>query len=109
MHQSMYLNKWTFRDSQYVMSHRESSTWSFHSKLADEDSMGHVIKQTHGQAFQTLGKDFDFLLDLKKLVFWNEPLVESFDQRTHSEDLKIWPVKSSPHTSNKSQELVEEL
>ena len=35
--------------------------------MADWDSMGHVITQTRGQAFQTLGRAFSFLLNPQKL------------------------------------------
>ena len=31
------------------------------------DSMGHVVTQTRGRAFQTIGRAFDFLLRLQKL------------------------------------------
>ena len=35
--------------------------------LADWGSMGRVVTQTRGRAFQTLGRAFDFLLRLQKL------------------------------------------
>ena len=35
--------------------------------VADWDSMGLVITQTRGRAFQTLGRAFIFLLNLQKL------------------------------------------
>ena len=43
------------------------SYYTLLNTVADWDSMGHVITQTRGRAFQTLGRAFSFLLNPQKL------------------------------------------
>ena len=48
-------------------------------------SMGRIITQTRGQAFQTLGRAFGFFLRLQRFsrMFENKCSTESFVRRAH--------------------------
>ena len=51
----------------HTVSISQSADILYFNTVADCDSMGRVVKQTRGRAFQILGRAFDFLLNLQKL------------------------------------------
>ena len=74
--------------------------------VADWDSMGRVVTQTRGRAFQTLCRVFDFLLSLQNPSVWKgrasvlkQALGRVFCSR---EFMKIWSVKSTIYSLQSS-------
>ena len=65
----------TFR---HLRSHEYEIT--LFSTVADWDSMGHIVAQTRGRAFQTFGRAFDLLLRLQKLGQGLEKFGRAFER-----------------------------
>ena len=73
----------------------------FLATAADWDSMDRIITQTHGQAFQTLGRAFDLLLSPQKADQVFQKLGLAFKGRVACFETKSRPsLLINGHTKN---------